>query len=63
MKVSTNDFQQKYVNFNGIKTEDLPAHCPPLGTKKWDTHPKVFLQFNDKGCATCPYCGKKYELM
>ncbi|OIR25778.1 zinc-finger domain-containing protein [Bathymodiolus thermophilus thioautotrophic gill symbiont] len=57
------DFQKKYMNFNGIEVADLPVHCPPKGVKKWNMHPKVFLQFNDKGRAACPYCGAKYELM
>ena len=63
MVKGVNNFQQKCVSFNGIEAEDLPVHCPPMGVEKWNMHPKVFLQFNDKGHATCPYCGAKYELI
>nr|WP_138146720.1 zinc-finger domain-containing protein [Bathymodiolus heckerae thiotrophic gill symbiont] len=45
-----------------VEVGDLPAHCPPKEAQKWNMHPKVFLQFDGKGRASCPYCGTKYEL-
>lgn len=57
------DFQQKNVSFRAVEKKDLPMHCPPADEPKWSMHPKVFLQFNDKGEATCPYCSYKYQLV
>lgn len=56
------DFQQKNVSFSFVEKKDLPAHCPPVESQKWNMHPKVFLQFDDKGQAACPYCSSKYQL-
>jgi len=36
--------------------------CPPLDVSLWSSHPRVFLQLNDKGEAQCPYCGTLYKL-
>ncbi len=57
------DFQQKHVSFSMVKTQDLPAHCPPVEAQKWNMHPKVFLKFDAKGLASCPYCGVSYKLV
>jgi uncharacterized Zn-finger protein len=56
------DFQQKNVSCIMIKKDNLPVHCPPKDARKWNMHPKVYLQFNEQGRAVCPYCGSKYEL-
>ncbi|BAS67842.1 MAG: zinc-finger domain-containing protein [Gammaproteobacteria bacterium] len=63
MTIGINDFQQKNVSFSVIKRKDLPAHCPPIEAQKWNMHPKVFMQFSNKGEAVCPYCGSKYQLV
>jgi uncharacterized Zn-finger protein len=57
-----NAFHQKNVSYSIVEKGDLPAHCPPKDAIKWNMHPKVFLQFDDKGHGACPYCGAKYEL-
>lgn len=62
MATDIDDFHQKNVSFNLVEMDDFPAHCPPKEAQKWNMHPKVFLQFDDKGHASCPYCGAKYEL-
>lgn len=62
MNIKVDSFQQKHVSFTVVKEQDLPFHCPPKGAKKWNMHPKVFLKFNTKGKASCPYCGSNYEL-
>jgi len=46
-----------------ISKKELPAHCPPKDSSKWNMHPKVFLQFDDEGIAHCPYCGTLYKLV
>jgi uncharacterized Zn-finger protein len=45
-----------------VSKKDLPAHCPPKNASKWNMHPKVFLQFDEFGNASCPYCGALYKL-
>lgn len=35
---------------------------PKAQMKLWNTHPRVFLTFNDDGQAKCPYCGTEYRL-
>ena len=45
-----------------VLRKDLPAHCPPKGSSKWNMHPKVFLLFDKQGKVSCPYCGAKYKL-
>ncbi len=63
MSLSIDDFQQKHVSFNIVKKTELPAHCPPKEAQKWNMHPKVFLKFDLKGRAACPYCGTNYKLI
>jgi len=45
-----------------ISKKDLPFHCPPKESSSWNMHPKVFLPFDEKGKANCPYCGTLYKL-
>lgn len=62
MSTKIDYFQQKHVSFSIVEAAELPFHCPPKNTKKWNMHPKVFLNFDKKGSASCPYCGANYEL-
>ena len=45
-----------------VSKNELPFHCPPKEAQKWNMHPKVFLSFDEKGRANCPYCGAIYKL-
>ncbi len=45
-----------------VSEKDLPLSCPLKGSQTNGSHPKVFLKFNDKGEATCYYCGTHYSL-
>ncbi|MFK8013751.1 MAG: zinc-finger domain-containing protein [Marinicellaceae bacterium] len=45
-----------------ISTSDLPLSCPTKEDQTWNLHPKVFLQFNETGEASCQYCGAQYKL-
>ncbi len=45
-----------------VTEADLPLHCPMDGMTLWNSHPRVFLQIEEKGEATCPYCGAEYLL-
>lgn len=64
MNLFVDDFQKKQVNFNIVKEKILPSHhCPPLEVQKWNMHPKVFLKFDKRGQASCPYCSANYKLV
>jgi uncharacterized Zn-finger protein len=52
----------KHKSFRIVTKEDLPFHCPPKESQKWNMHPKVFLSFDELGKTSCPYCGASYEL-
>ena len=45
-----------------VTEADLPLHCPMDGMSLWNSHPRVFLQIEDKGEVACPYCGAEYVL-
>lgn len=62
MNASIDDFQQKHVSHSIVEAKDLPFHCPPKGTTKWNMHPKVYIKFNKNNKGFCPYCGASYEL-
>jgi len=49
-------------SFRLVSKNELPFHCPPKQAQKWNMHPKVFLSFDEKGRANCPYCGAIYKL-
>ncbi len=45
-----------------VTAADLPLHCPMDGMSLWNSHPRVFLQIEEKGEVVCPYCGAEYAL-
>lgn len=45
-----------------ITAADLPLHCPTPAMQLWSGHPRVYLQVEKTGEATCPYCGTHYRL-
>ena len=63
MIATVDDFQQKHVSYNTLTEAELPYHCPPKEAQKWNMHPKVFLKFDAKGRASCPYCGANYRII
>ena len=48
-----------------ISEKDLPLCCPMPDMKKWNSHPRVFLQIEKEPThtITCPYCSTKYKLV
>lgn len=50
----------KSINF--INRKNLPTQCPNKNFNKLSTHPKIFLCFDKKGYASCPYCSEKYQI-
>jgi len=46
-----------------VSRSDLPIHCPMPGMTLWDSHPKVYIPIEEKGKASCPYCGAEFTLI
>lgn len=45
-----------------VTRADLPLSCPMPDMALWNSHPRVYLPIEDKGHATCPYCGAEFTL-
>jgi uncharacterized Zn-finger protein len=45
-----------------LGADDLPAYCPNPSMPLWNHHPRVFLDVQKTGSASCPYCGTRYHL-
>lgn len=45
-----------------VTPDILPIHCPMPGSSLWNSHPRVYIPVEEKGRATCPYCGCEYVL-
>ena len=45
-----------------IKSSDLPLSCPNDELSAWSSHPRVFLELDSNGEASCQYCGAQYVL-
>jgi len=45
-----------------ITAGDLPLSCPTKGSATWNSHPKVYLELDEKGKAQCQYCGNCFSL-
>ena len=45
-----------------VDPKDLPAFCPNKAMPLWSSHPRVFLDLQATGEASCPYCGTRYAL-
>lgn len=45
-----------------ISRKDLPLCCPTSDERLWDGHPRVYLEIEERGHVTCPYCGTEYHL-
>lgn len=45
-----------------VTRADLPLSCPMPDMALWNSHPRVYLPIEDRGHATCPYCGAEFTL-
>lgn len=45
-----------------VDPKHLPAFCPNPAMPLWSSHPRVFLDLEPTGEASCPYCGTRYRL-
>ena len=46
-----------------VTKADLPAYCPTESMGLWNSHPRVYIPFEDTTEASCPYCGTRFELV
>ena len=45
-----------------VTASQLPVFCPNPAMPLWSSHPRVFLDLDEHGEASCPYCGTRYRL-
>lgn len=45
-----------------VKSADLPVYCPGPHTPVWSMHPRVYIEIEKHGTASCPYCSATYQL-
>ena len=45
-----------------VAAADLPAFCPNPRMPLWSSHPRVYLDLEVTGEASCPYCGTRYRI-
>ena len=45
-----------------VPAADLPAFCPNPRMPLWSSHPRVYLDLEVTGEASCPYCGTRYRI-
>lgn len=45
-----------------VTEAELPVFCPPATTPLWNMHPRVYIEIEKEGRASCPYCSATYQL-
>ena len=45
-----------------VTQNQLPLSCPTKEMSTWNSHPKVYLDMQKTGEASCQYCGAHYKL-
>ncbi|WP_269901394.1 zinc-finger domain-containing protein [Paenalcaligenes faecalis] len=45
-----------------VNASDLPVHCPGPNSPLWSMHPRVYIEIEKNGTASCPYCSATYQL-
>lgn len=45
-----------------VNSSDLPVYCPGPNSPLWSMHPRVYIEIEKNGIASCPYCSATYEL-
>ena len=46
-----------------VTKQELPLCCPRENERVWDGHPRVYLDIEEKGHVSCPYCETDYQLV
>ncbi len=44
-----------------VPLDNVAACCPPLEEPLWNSHPRVYLPFDEAGIAKCPYCATEHQ--
>ena len=45
-----------------VTAADLPLYCPGPKAPLWSMHPRVYIEIEKEGIASCPYCSASYQL-
>ena len=45
-----------------VTEADLPVYCPGPKAPLWSMHPRVYIEIEKEGMASCPYCSASYQL-
>ena len=45
-----------------VNSSDLPVYCPGPNSPLWSMHPRVYIEIEKNGIASCPYCSATYQL-
>lgn len=45
-----------------VTEADLPVYCPGPNAPLWSMHPRVYIEIEKNGVASCPYCSANYAL-
>lgn len=45
-----------------VTSADLPVYCPGPHSPLWSMHPRVYIEIEKSGIASCPYCSATYQL-
>jgi uncharacterized Zn-finger protein len=43
------------------RADSVAVCCPSLEEPLWNSHPRVYLLFDEAGIAKCPYCGTEHR--
>ena len=45
-----------------VRADQLPVRCPAPDMPLWSMHPRVYIEIEKEGIASCPYCSATYKL-
>ena len=53
---------QKQLETITVTASDLPVYCPGPNSPLWSMHPRVYIEIEKNGTASCPDCSATYQL-
>lgn len=60
--MSATPHTQKKIETITVTASDLPVYCPGPNAPLWSMHPRVYIEIEKNGVASCPYCSATYQL-
>lgn len=60
--MSTTTTTKKQFETITVTATDLPVYCPGPNSPLWSMHPRVYIEIEKNGSASCPYCSATYQL-